>query len=55
MFLNIFFSKHHLPTQENFVRWDAQQLAEACKPDHGFNADSAAIRMLYEILVINFI
>jgi len=36
--------------QENFVRWDAQQLAEACKPDHGFNADSAAIRMLYEIL-----
>ena len=37
--------------QENFVRWDAQQLAEACRPDHGFNADSAAIRMLYEILV----
>ena len=32
------------------MRWDAQQLAEACKPDHGFNADSAAIRMLYEIL-----
>ena len=32
------------------MRWDAQQLAEACKPDHGFNADSAAIRTLYEIL-----
>ncbi len=36
--------------QESFVRWDVSSLAEACKPDHGFNLDSSAIRLLYEIL-----
>lgn len=36
--------------QENFVRWDAKALADAFKPDHGFNADSSAIRVLCDIL-----
>ena len=36
--------------QSNFSRWDAKALSEACKPDHGFNPESPAIKMLYEIM-----
>lgn len=31
-------------------RWDPRMLAESIKPDHGYNAESRAIRMLLDIL-----
>lgn len=31
-------------------RWDARMLAECIRPDHGFTAESRAIRMLVDIL-----
>ncbi|XP_045472150.1 E3 ubiquitin-protein ligase TRIP12 isoform X2 [Harmonia axyridis] len=30
--------------------WDAKTLMECCRPDHGYNADSKAIRFLFEVL-----
>lgn len=36
--------------QASFVRWEAKSLAEACKPDHGFNHESRALKLLFEIL-----
>ena len=36
--------------QSNYVQWDVKSLMEACKPDHGFNHDSQAIRFLFEVM-----
>lgn len=30
--------------------WDARTLMECCRPDHGYTADSRAIRFLFEVL-----
>lgn len=30
--------------------WDAKTLMECCRPDHGYNSDSRAIRFLFEVL-----
>ncbi|CAG9814274.1 unnamed protein product [Phaedon cochleariae] len=30
--------------------WDVKTLMECCRPDHGYNADSRAIRCLFEVL-----
>lgn len=30
--------------------WDAKVLMECCRPDHGYNHDSRAVKFLYEIL-----
>ncbi|XP_044752969.1 E3 ubiquitin-protein ligase TRIP12 isoform X2 [Coccinella septempunctata] len=30
--------------------WDVKTLMECCRPDHGYNADSRAIRFLFEVL-----
>ncbi|XP_067014060.2 E3 ubiquitin-protein ligase TRIP12 isoform X3 [Anabrus simplex] len=32
------------------VGWDVKTLMECCRPDHGYTADSRAIRFLFEIL-----
>lgn len=31
-------------------RWEPRMLAECIRPDHGYNAESRAIRMLIDIL-----
>jgi len=31
-------------------RWDAQELVECCRPDHGYTHDSRAIKFLFEVL-----
>ncbi|CAH1781422.1 unnamed protein product [Owenia fusiformis] len=31
-------------------KWDIKMLMESCRPDHGFNHDSQAVKFLYEIL-----
>ncbi|KAJ8973591.1 hypothetical protein NQ317_010028 [Molorchus minor] len=30
--------------------WDVKTLMECCRPDHGYNADSKAIKFLFEVL-----
>lgn len=30
--------------------WTVKYLMESCRPDHGYNQDSQAIKFLYEIL-----
>jgi hypothetical protein len=30
--------------------WDTKVLMECCRPDHGYNHDSRAVKYLYEIL-----
>lgn len=36
--------------QGNYQNWDVKALSEACKPDHGYTADSKAIKTLYEVM-----
>ena len=31
-------------------RWDAQELVECCRPDHGYTHDSQAIKFLFEVI-----
>lgn len=30
--------------------WDVKTLMDCCRPDHGYTADSRAIRFLFEVL-----
>lgn len=30
--------------------WDVKTLAEACKPDYGYNAESRSLKLLYEVM-----
>jgi len=34
----------------NNEKWDIKDLIEFCRPDHGFNSDSKAVKYLFEIL-----
>lgn len=36
--------------RDTTVGWDTKTLMECCKPDHGYNADSRAIKFLFEVL-----
>ncbi|KAF5283720.1 hypothetical protein FQR65_LT13755 [Abscondita terminalis] len=36
--------------RESVSGWDVKTLMECCKPDHGYTADSKAIRFLFEVL-----
>lgn len=36
--------------RETISGWDVKTLMECCKPDHGYTADSKAIRFLFEVL-----
>ena len=33
-----------------YVQWDVKTMAECCHPDHGYNHESRAIKLLFEIL-----
>jgi len=37
-------------SRASYARWEVTSLNEACKPDHGYTADSKSIRMLYEVM-----
>lgn len=34
----------------NHAKWDLKLLTDCCRPDHGYNLDSKAIKFLFEIL-----
>ncbi|KAL3281120.1 hypothetical protein HHI36_004342 [Cryptolaemus montrouzieri] len=36
--------------KDSLSGWDVKTLMECCRPDHGYNADSRAIRFLFEVL-----
>ena len=36
--------------KDAILGWDVKTLMECCRPDHGYTADSKAIRFLFEIL-----
>lgn len=36
--------------RDTVTGWDIKTLMECCKPDHGYTADSKAIRFLFEVL-----
>ncbi|CAH0556432.1 unnamed protein product [Brassicogethes aeneus] len=36
--------------KDSMYGWDVKTLIECCRPDHGYNQDSKAIRFLFEIL-----
>lgn len=38
------------PREGAAAGWDVKTLMECCRPDHGYTADSRAIRFLFEVL-----
>ncbi|KAF7490102.1 E3 ubiquitin-protein ligase TRIP12 [Sarcoptes scabiei] len=50
--LKLFYAEelHKLFCGSSYKRWDVKMLIDSCKPDHGFNHESRAIKFLFEIL-----
>lgn len=36
--------------RDSISGWDVKTLMECCRPDHGYTADSRAVRFLFEVL-----
>lgn len=36
--------------QDHVAGWDVKTLMDCCRPDHGYTADSRAIRFLFDVL-----